>query len=352
MKHLKVMLLPIALAAVSMTAMAQSGVKIGGRIDLGLINSPDDLTKGTSKQTKLNESSNGRLNISGVEEISADLSAFFMLEMRIDADTGKQTDADYMFKDKAWVGLASKQFGEVKLGRVHSPQYGVSTAGRYEAFSGDSYANNGTRGALAANQWNNSIYYTSPTFNGFNVGVIWQSNEKYVTASNANPSARASGQGFHVQYANGPLSTAFSYQKEQDKQVTTGGDSMGTAAFGAYYDFGVATLMTTYARSNDVNIQNTGKETVFTIGARVPMGPGQFRTSYKKVNDTNLAKINDASADKDSTRFSVGYHYPLSKQTSINLSLVREKQERYNADGSTKSNFSGTGYEVALRKMF
>jgi predicted porin len=178
--------------------------------------------------------------------------------------------------------------------------------------------------------------------NGFNAGVIYQAGETLV----------ANGFGGHLSYANGPLSIALSYQKEQDKMVTTAVDTMQTAAIGAFYDFGVAKIMSTYGRSTGANIADTGSETVFTVGARVPMGPGEFRTSYRKMDDTARKSSTDATSDADSTRFSVGYAYPMSKRTSINLSLVRENQVRYNANGSTKSDFSGTGVEAALRHMF
>lgn len=342
MKRLKLALIPVALAALATGALAQSSVTIGGRIDLGLINAPDDLTKGTDSQLKLNESSNGRLNISGREDMGDGLTSFFMLEMRFNADTGAQTDAATLFKDKAWVGLAGKNWGEVKLGRLHSPQYGTGVAGRYEAFFGDSYASMGTRGAMSANQWNNAIYYTTPTFSGFNAGVIWQAGEALV----------ANGVGGHLAYASGPLSVAFSYQKEQDKIATTAINTMETKTLGAYYDFGVARLMTTYARTTGANITDTGEETVYTVGARIPMGPGELRVSYRKMDDTARKSATDASSDQDSTRYAIGYAYFMSKQTSINLSLVRESQQRFNANGSTKTDFSGTGYEVALRKMF
>lgn len=345
MSRLHRTLLPIALAAMATmatTVSAQSSVTLSGRVDLGLKNAPGDLTKNTDNISGVDESSNGRLNIAGREQISGDLTAFFMMEARFNADTGAQSDATSFFKDKSWVGLNSKTFGEVRLGRLHSPQYGIGTAGRYEAFSGDSYASMGSRGALAANQWNNSIAYTTPSFNGFNAGLIWQAGEKLV----------ANGSGVFVSYNKGPLSMAASYQKEQDKMVTTGIDTMETKAVGAYYDFGVVRLSSTYARSTKVNITNTGSESVFTMGARIPMGPGELRTSYRKVNDTSRKATNDASADADSTRYSVGYAYFLSKRTSINLSLVRENQKRYNANGSNKSDFSGTGYEAALRHLF
>ena len=215
-------------------------------------------------------------------------------------------------------------------------------AGRSEAFFGDSYASMGTRGAKSANQWNNSVYYTTPTFGGFNAGVVLQAGE----------STTSRGEGGHLVYAQGPVSVALSYQREQDSVSKVNGDTMKTATFGAYYDFGVARIMTTYARSTDVNITNTGTEVVYTVGARVPVGSGEIRTSFRKVNDTDIRSKGNAADDKDSARFSLGYAYFLSKQTSINLSLVRENQERFNANGTTKTDFTGTGAEVALRKMF
>jgi len=43
-----------------------------------------------------------------------------MIEMRFNADNGAQNDSAALFKDKAWVGLTSKKYGDLKLGRLHS----------------------------------------------------------------------------------------------------------------------------------------------------------------------------------------------------------------------------------------
>lgn len=327
-------------ATATTAALAQSSVTLSGRVDLGLGRYPMDLTKGTDSQTALNESSNGRINFSGREDLGGGLTAFFMLENRFNADTGAVTGPVF-FKDKAWLGLADRSLGELRMGRLHSPQYGTGTAGRYEAFGGDSYANNGSRGARSANQWDNALYYISPTWSGLNVGLAWAAGEG--TTANA--------RGGHVVYASGPFSVAYSYQNEQDTLVATP-NSIETSTLAGYYDFGFARIMGTYARSTGVNAADTGKQTVFTMGVRVPAGPGEFRTSYKRVNDTARKALGDASSDQDMKRLSVGYHYPLSKRTSVNLSLVRENQFRYLANGQTKSDFTGTGYELALRHAF
>ena len=342
MKCMKQVWLPIALAALSATVSAQSSVSLSGRIDLGIQRVPVDLAKGNDSVTRLAEGSNGRLRFAGEEDLGGGLSSFFMLEARFNADTGAQTDPNALFKDKAWVGLASKSWGELRLGRVHSPQYSNGVAGRYEAFGGDSYGSMGTRGAFSANQWNNGMYYISPKFNGFEGGLAFQAGE----------GVTANGIGGHLVYSKGPVGFALSYQKEQDKLVTTGADTMQTKTIAGYYDFGVVRLSSTYAVSTDANITDTGKESVLTFGARVPVGSGELRASYRKIDDTARKAANDASSDADSTRFAIGYHHPLSKRTSINASLVRENQKRFNANGSIKSDFKGTGYEVALRHNF
>lgn len=340
MKHLKLALVPAALALLSTAASAQ--MVISGRLDMGVLNAPVDLTRGTEKNWQVAESSNARLNFSGREDLGGGWTSFFMIEHRFAADTGAITDANAFWRDKSWVGMDSKSFGEVKIGRLHSPQYGLGVAGRYEAFFGDSYASMGTRGARSANQWNNSVYYTTPNLGGVTAGLILAAGE----------GSRARGEGGHLNYAKGPLSVALSYQKEQDSVSNVVGDTFKTATFGAYYDFGVARIMTTYAKSTDVNVTNTGEEVVYTFGARIPVGSGEIRTSYRKIDSTDTTAANNKATDRDSTRFALGYAHFLSKRTSINLSLVRENQVRYNANGTTRTDFSGTGAEAALRVMF
>ena len=85
MSRLHRTLLPIALAAMATmatTVSAQSSVTLSGRVDLGLKNAPGDLTKNTDNISGVDESSNGRLNIAGREQISGDLTAFFMMEFK------------------------------------------------------------------------------------------------------------------------------------------------------------------------------------------------------------------------------------------------------------------------------
>ncbi|KKW66845.1 hypothetical protein AAV94_14005 [Lampropedia cohaerens] len=55
----------------------------------------------------------------------------------------------------------------------------------------------------------------------------------------------------------------------------------------------------------------------------------------------------DRSADAQRHRIGVGYEYPLSKLTLINLSLLHDRYQRTGENRRT-----GTGAEIALRKNF
>lgn len=372
MRPLPLTLLPLTMGALISNAVAQTTpppaptpsapavtsaipLKISGRLDVGLRSAiPSDLSKDTNSYEAVDEGSNARLNFSGASDINADLTSYFVIEARFSADTGQVSNSDPFFKDKAWVGLTSKKYGDVKLGRLHSPQYAVSTAGRYEAFSGDSYASMGTRGALAANQWNNAIYYTTPTANGFNAGLIFSKGEKGSTTSTTSSATTtlANGVGTHLAYNDGPASAAISFQQEQDKWDGTTQKTMDTWAMGAYYDFGIVRVGATYARSSNANITSSGTQEVFTTGVRIPYGPGEIRASVRVIDETAKKSATDASSDTDSTRIGIGYAWLLDATTGVHFSLVRENQKRYNANGSEKSNATGEGAEISLRKTF
>lgn len=346
MNLFKLAVVPAVLAAMASAALAQSsGVNISGRVDVGVRRVPNSLTSVTDKGSnwQVAEGSTSRLQFSGREEISPDLTAFFAIEHRFNADTGALDDPNVFWRDKSWVGLASKQYGEVKLGRLHGPGYGLGTAGRYEAFFGDSLANNGSREGLQCNRCDDSIYYTSPTFNGANAGVIVQDGL----------ATRKRGTGGHVAYAGGPMSVTFTFFNLQDPSVTTTANGVKTWTLGGWYDIGTTRVVGTYAKGTGLNVADTGEQVVYTFGARVPAGPGEVRASYRKIDEDQRKATNDRSSDADSTRLTTGYYYPLSKRTSLNASYVaRENQVRRNPNGSVKTDRTSTGYELSLRHLF
>jgi predicted porin len=327
--------------AVSGAAQAEPEFKIYGRLDVGLKRAPENLASADKLQSTVDDSSRGRLGYLGSEDLGGGTKAFFQLEHRFDTTAGAQ-DGAVFWKDKAWVGLSNDAVGTLRLGRMSSPQDWVGVAGRYEAFFGDSYASNGTRGAKSAAKWDQTAYYESPSWGGLNLGLALQ----------AAPAGRKDARGLHLGYANGPLSFMLTHQVEQDPTSgASASDGIKTFTLGGFYDFGVVKPMFTYARSTDLAANDQGREVVWTVGARIPAGPGEVRLSYRRISDD---KVNGSSraGDRESGRLGMGYHYPLSKRTSINLSLVREQVKTYEAGGALKSSRAGWGYETALRHNF
>jgi predicted porin len=333
-------------------AAADSAFNVYGRIDLG-VSSLQDVTKAGAKSVwNVKDSSTGRWGLKGNYDLGNGRDALFQLENRFFGDTGTQ-DGSVQWKDKAFVGLADASLGEVRLGRMSSPIDEAGVNGRFEAFGGDSLASMGTRGAKYLAKWDNAVYYRSPAFMGFKVAV----------ATSLGEAAKKRADGVQAEYANGPLVVSLAYQTDSSAataagftfDTTTGtskavaavaADDWNTTSLGASYDFGSFKLMTTYAQSSDVGASNLGGETVWTVGAQIPAGPGQIRVSYRDVSDS---KINGSStaADVSHQRLGLGYQWPLNKGTSLNFSLVNESYKK-----GTAAKNSANSAEVAIRLNF
>lgn len=340
---MKTFCLPFALSllALSAGACAQSRSVVYGRMDLGVRYAPENLAVSDERDRTVSSGSTARIGFRGEESLSADLSANFRFEHRFKADTG-QVDGSPFWKQVATVGLTSKAYGTLFVGRMMSPQDYLGVSGRFEAFDGDTYAASVTRGAKAAAKWDNSLFYISPKLGGFTVHL----------AAAAGEGLRRRAEGGMLEYARGPLLLAMTYAVEQDPLAGAPvGNAVRTGTLAGYYDFGVVKPMFTYGQSDDTGASDEGRERVLTVGARVPAGPGEIRVSLRRLRDDRLNGA-DRTADVSSDRVGLGYQYLLSKLTSLNLSLVREQYETFNADGSTKSDRTGSGFELTLRQIF
>lgn len=328
--HLAWIALPLALS-LSGPIWAQStdtgsNVTVYGRVDLGMGRYAKDIKTTEDTITEQRDSSTARLGFRGKEDLGGGLSAIFNLEHRFKADTGTQ-DGSLMWKDKAFVGLAHTQYGQLTLGRQSSPLDMRGVSGRFEAFGGDSLASNGGRGAKFVAKWDNAAYYQSPNWGGFSFGVAQARKESTLSK---NPG------GFQADYENGPL--LLSIGQQTDASDT---DDWKSLALAGSYNFGVAKVLVIWAKSTDVGTDNKGEQTALTLGVQIPAGPGQIRASYQNRED------NAALGGAEEKRLGVGYQYVLSKRSSINVSLVR-----HNYQSGVIDHTSPALYEVALRHNF
>ena len=312
------------LLAVTLPAMAQSNVTMYGRIDVGAGKYATDVKTSTATDYQVTDSSTARWGLRATEDLGGGLSAFFNIEHRFKVDTGVQDGV--MWKDKAFVGIGHKQFGSVTLGRISSPGDNNGIAGRYEAFGGDSLASNGSRGAKLVAKWDNTVYYQAPRWSGFSFGAA---------VSEASATQRKRVSGVQADYIQGPVLASITYQT--DASAT---DDWKTLALSGTYDFKVVKLLGIWAKSSDLNVANNGEQTVITLGAQIPAGPGQVRVSWQKRDD------NAALGSAEERRLGLGYHYPLSKQVSLNLSLAHHGYRKGAVDNGVMQ------YETAVRYNF
>ena len=280
------------LGAFAGVASAQSAVTMYGRIDLSV-------GKNAGSTAKVMQNGSGsRLGLRGNEDLGGGMAAFFNIETRFDADTGAaQGAATRFWGARSIVGL-SGGFGRVSLGR----EYTTAFLGSQLAIDPWGYdtvvAGTGTIGItnLGIGKIRND---SALTYNfaaaGFSVGAQIAEATDTLSAFQKRPMNVSAG------YAAGPVALNMGYEltglqaAAKEKMLSLGGSfNMGVVKLGAGYMTG-----TTAA-----NVSRKG----YLLTAVAPMGQGEFRGA--------IGKRRNGAAD-DINLVAVGYHYALSKRTTV-----------------------------------
>jgi len=123
------------------------------------------------------------------------------------------------------------------------------------------------------------------------------------------------------------------------------------------YDFGFLKAFGFYGTGHNAHVQagsNEGdKVRSWLVGASVPVAAGQLRIAYgelknKTVDDLNLSGTGADGKVQEQT--SVGYHYPLSKRTTIYTDVVYDSKAGYALNATNGK--SKTGYDVGIKHEF
>lgn len=330
---------PLALAATlalaAFGAQAQSQVKVYGLVDLSIGSSQEaGIDKPVKSAVDSGKMTTSYYGLSGSEDLGGGLSALFKLESFLRADSGEQGrfSGDPQFSRTASVGLAHKDYGTLTLGRNTTALF-LSTLS-FNAF-GDSfgyspsirhYFGSGQNAVTGDTGWSDSIAYASPSWNGWRFGVAGAAKEASTGSSNGdNWSA-------NLAYASGPLAAALVLQDvKKDGSTATVADTR-TTQINVCYDFGVAKLFGQYAT---VENRSTGIDRDLSgLGVRVPAGPGALIAQWGQNSPATGAERNT---------YSVGYLYPLSRQTELYAAAMKDE-----LDGQP----SGHSYSAGMRLRF
>jgi general bacterial porin, GBP family len=317
-----------ALAALGMSSAVQaqqaSSVTIYGRVDVGLMR---QWGIGPSK-TSEDHYHTSRLGFRGVEDLGGGLSALLKMETRFLGKNGAEQDAATYWNDETYVGLQSKTYGTLKLGRIYSPFY-LAVAGRIDPFNGDGIGSMTGLTSLGHNlspgnpydaakgfvtrdvRHNNSIDYASPTFAGFSVQV-----QKSLSETAGKPSGISTA----IRYDSPTLFAQTGYERQAFSQ------NAYTTHIGGGYVFGPARLSAGYTRGyySDDEYARGNKASSAILGLTYTTnGPLVILAAASRIR-MDQPTLLDASKGTGSnlTKIAVGADYYLSKRTKVYAHLA------------------------------
>ncbi len=371
----KLLIASAALAMVAGTAQAQSSVTVYGIIDTGIAKTNSD-ANGKSVTGMANGGlATSRLGFRGTEDLGGGLKANFVLESEFLADNGSQAStAEALFARQSTVGLEGG-FGRVDLGRINSGSYALQA-------KFDPMGANNIGGIIATGQFGqvrveNSVTYTSPSFNGLQLGLQTGTRTSSTTATYGEIAGETSGNRNNtasLSYTAGKLELAAYIADSKDAAGVKLHDNTG--AF-ARYDFGVARVTAGY-----INVDNKNKaaaaSTTATNNTTAAFATGDTLETTKTFVGVNVpvsAKLTinglveqiqykrQAATDREPMIYTLGATYNLSKRTALYgiYSMVNQDNGSAQTNVSTSkfAEFSGAmadkdkkSYAVGVRHSF
>lgn len=311
--------LAIALVAASGQALAESSVTVYGRVDLSLAQQADAV-----ENKEVRNGSGSRLGFRGVEDLGDGLKAVFQIEHRFNADDGTQSKSAF-WDGKAIVGIDSA-YGRLTLGREENPAYtfGQSAA---DPWGTDTVASNGSivSGRIGTTRYSNAVNYRFST-GGFTAAVQFAEADGNAPASGT---ATERPYSLGAAWSSGPIVLGLGYENPADKQ-----DHWATV--NGSYHFGLVKVGAFFGSGRDGNDQ---KQRAWLVSAMAPIGAGELRASFGELKNRDTDVIRDR-------QFALGYHYALSKRTTVYADAIHEGRDGM-ADG-----LQATGYDIGIKHNF
>ena len=333
----------LACAAVGASALAQSGVTVAGRVDVG----PQYINNGTDKLKRLDSGTYtaSRLIFRGVEDLGDGLSAGFYLESRFNADVGAQQSAAKFWNAGAQVYLSDKTWGTLTLGRQYVPIFWsflfaddtgplrlhgysalqsvqrsafarvsaaaspVKAAGSLDTIAGGVYQLGGTSAFE-----DNLIVYKTPVFGGATAMLA-------AGASEGAPAGSGRVLGANVEYRADRFYGSAAFNQKRGTVPAGGSGSYQTATealVSGLYEVVPKTLKV-WGNFHPWKLESPGadfKGHDWMLGVSYWFPQSELWVNY-------AAKTLDNCAACNSKGFGIGYHYFLSRRTELYASVAQ-----------------------------
>lgn len=314
-------LAPVALALASLAggAFAQSSVTVYGRVDLSVAQQADAVDN-----KEVRNGSGSRLGFKGTEDLGDGLKAVFQIEHRFNADEGTQSTSRF-WEGKSIVGIEGA-FGRVTLGREENPAYTYSQAVA-DPWGTDTVASNGSivNGRIGTTRYSNTVNYR------FSTGGFTAAAQVAEADGNTPATGTATKRPYSLggAWVSGPIVLGVGYENpadEHDHWATVNGS----------YNFGVVKLGAFFGTGRDGNDE---KQRAYLVSATAPVGNGELRASFGELKNRDTDVIRDR-------QFALGYHYALSKRTTVYVDAVHEGRD------NMADNLKSTGYDLGIKHNF
>ncbi|WP_322404676.1 porin [Massilia luteola] len=284
----------------------QSVVTVYGHFDVGLV-------KVSGASPILSRGLNNWLGFRGAEDLGGGLETIFNIQMRFYPDTGGM-ETGVLFQGESTVGLRSKQWGTMRIGRAltpfwaqkwrYDPWYDSQYMGSVGAWQNGSYNSDPSFALNYADysRISNGVFYDSPSAGGFQLHVASELERR--------PGAPGRTASYAADYIKGPVDIGLSYERNwRDDDIRFAGASWALGAF---------TVMGTYGQVRLAGAPH--HEDNYTAAATYAVGSADtLRLAFGTTR--HAGGVEAAPATR---KIATGYVHALSKRTTLFSDLYRE----------------------------
>jgi predicted porin len=383
-------LIALAIAGLASTgAFAQSNVTLSGLVDGGYYGQSLQTAGLADTKTAFaqNGSATSQFNITVTEDLGKGMKFKFFGETdwapTTNAGTGLLNSYNYLELSGSWgsvrggnlntdglyAEIAAQPFGTAigsgisgafgRLSRAGSNgQVGTAavaalcgTAGIVAAEGECATGNSGARSVRI----NNSLQYSTPSFNGFSGSLQWAKKNDQSAADAAAASNTAGFVGVGIKYNNGPINVHYVNEQINNGQQVGSGNATTLLAnekvthnmLTGNYNFGPATVYAgwTSSKNNGVTgVATTADSRSWNLGLK-------YMVMANLSLAANVLRVDDkTTTDKDRNLNAVGFDYDLSKRSTVYGRYESGDNDKNGVTGASVGGF--TRYQLGLRHSF
>ncbi|AYQ90848.1 porin [Burkholderia gladioli] len=274
MKRISLLALPAIASLATGVAHAQSTVTLYGIVDAGIAyvhNAQGANGANQSTLVKFNSGnmSGSRWGLRGTEDLGGGLAAILQLENGFNVGTGALGQGGREFGRKSIVGLSSKTWGTVTLGRQYDPIVDLVQGLTEDGPFGGTFATPGDLDNYDNSlRVSNSVKYTSPLIAGLQFEAL------YALGGVAGQTGNGQTYSFGAAYAQGPLSLGAGYF------YANGGNTVATGATSRTWTSTSDTLFNTVVNSGFASAKSIQ---IVRAGAQYVLGAATFGLAYSNT---------------------------------------------------------------------